>query len=78
VAGAGDDGVIVVGVGPSSSAAESGLASGDLILDVGRRAVNDPAEVVGMVDEARAKSGHPILLRIKRGDPVSRLAVHVG
>jgi serine protease Do len=78
VAGAGDNGVVVVDVSPSSSAAESGLHTGDVILDIGRHAVNDPVEVNKMVDDARTKSRRAILLRIKRGGSVSLVAVPIG
>jgi serine protease Do len=78
VAGAGDNGVIVVDVSPTSNAAANGLHSGDVILDVGRRAVNDPVEVSKIVDEARTKSRRAVLLRIKRGDSISFVAVPIG
>ncbi len=54
VAGAGDQGVVITEISPASSAAESDLQSGDVILDVGRSAVRTPADVRRMVNEARA------------------------
>ena len=65
---AGDQGVVVTEVNPSGRAAESGLQSGDVILDVNRSAVDTPADVGKIVSEAHAQSKHAILMRIKRGD----------
>jgi serine protease Do len=78
VAGAGDHGVVVTGVDPNGRAAESGLQTGDVILEVGRRPVNTPADVGKMVDEARAQSKHAVLMRIKRGDMTSFVAIPIG
>ena len=78
VAGAGDVGVVVVEIDPSSRAAESGLQTGDIVLDVGSHAVKTPADVGKIVDEARAQSKRAILMRIKRGDATSFVAVPIG
>ncbi len=77
-AGAGIEGVVVVEIDPSSRAAEGGLQAGDIILDVGRRAVKAPADVRKIVDESRAQSKHAILIRIKRGDTTSFVAIPIG
>jgi serine protease Do len=78
VAGAGDVGVVVVEIDPSSRAAESGLQTGDIVLDVGSHAVKTPADVGKIVDEARAQSKRAILMRIKRGEATSFVAVPIG
>ncbi len=78
VAGAGDHGVVVTDVSPGSRAAESGLRTGDIILAIGPRAVDTPADVRKMVDEARAQSKRTILMRIKRGDATSFVALPIG
>jgi serine protease Do len=75
VGGAGGHGVVITEISPNSSAAESGLQTGDVILDVGRRAVNTPADVARMVDEARAQSQRAILLRVKRGEGTIFVAI---
>jgi hypothetical protein len=49
-----------------------------VIIEVGNHAVSAPADVRKMVDEARAQSKHAILLRIKRGDAMSFVAVAIG
>ena len=77
VAGAGDQGVVITEIGPGSRAAESGLQTGDVIIDVGHRAVNKPADVRKMVEEARTQSKRSVLLRIKRGDMMSFVAVPI-
>jgi serine protease Do len=76
-AGAGDHGVVVTNIDPDGRAAESGLQTGDIILGVGSRAVNTPADVSKIVDEARAQSKHAVLMRIKRGDATSFVAVPI-
>ncbi|MGA9091329.1 MAG: Do family serine endopeptidase [Bradyrhizobium sp.] len=78
VAGAGDEGVVVVEIDPNSRAAESGLQTGDIILEVGRHAVKTPADVRKIVDEARAQSKHAILVRMKRGDTTSFVGISFG
>jgi len=78
ITGAGNEGVVVVEIDPNSSAAESGLQTGDIILDVGRHAVKTPGDIRKIVDEARAQSKRAILTRIKRGDATSFVAIPVG
>lgn len=75
VAGAGDHGVVVTNISPNSPAAESGLQTGDVILEIGRGTVNTPADVSKMVNEARAQAKRAILLRVKRGEGTIFVAV---
>ena len=77
MAGVGDQGVVITEIGPGSRAAESGLQTGDVIIDVGHRAVNKPADVRKMVEEARTQSKRAVLLRIKRGDAVRFVAIPI-
>ncbi len=78
IAGAGEHGVVITEIDPSGPAAESGLQTGDVILDVGRRTVSTPAEVRKMLEEARAQSKKAVLLRVQRGDTTSFVAVPIG
>jgi len=78
LAGAGVPGVVITEIDPNGRAAESGLQTGDVILDVGRRGVNTPGEVRKFVDEARAQSKKSVLLRVMRGDIVVFAAVPIG
>jgi serine protease Do len=70
--------VVITEIDPNGHAAESGLQTGDIILDVSRRGVNTPAEVRKFVDEARAQSKKSVLLRVMRGDMVVFAAVPMG
>ena len=76
--GAGDRGVVITAIDPDGRAAESGLQTGDVILNVGQAAVNTPADVKKFVNEARAQSKHSILMRVKRGDATTFVAVSLG
>lgn len=78
VAGAGEEGVAVVEIDPSSRAAESGLQIGDIVLDVSRHPVKTPGEFRKVVEEARTQSKRAVLLRIKRRDTTSFVAIPVG
>ena len=77
VAGADEEGVVIVDISPTGRAAESGLQIGDIIVDVGSMAVNTPTDVRKSVEEARAQAKTAVLLRIKRGDELSFVAVPV-
>jgi serine protease Do len=78
VPGVGEKGVVVMDISPEGGAADSGLQIGDIVLTVGGRAVNAPADVSKIVDEARAHSKHVILMHIKRADVTSFVAVPIG
>ena len=69
---------MITEISPTGRAAESGLQTGDVIVEVGNHAVNTPADVRKMVDEARTQSKRAVLLRIKRGDAMSFVAIPVG
>ena len=76
--GAGDRGVVITGIDPNGRAAESGLQTGDVILNVGQAAVNMPADVRKLLNEAHAQSKRSILMRVKRGDVTTFVAVALG
>jgi serine protease Do len=65
VTGAGDRGVAVVAVDPDSVAADHGLKAGDVITDVGGKAVTAPADVGQAVREARTSGKHTLMMRVK-------------
>jgi serine protease Do len=77
IAAAGGRGVVVTDVSPASRAGENGIQVGDVILDVGRRPVNEPADVRKTVEEARMQSKQTVLLRVRRGDTVTFVAIPV-
>jgi len=68
VSGAGEQGVVVVGVEADSTAAEHGIKTGDVILDVGGKAVGSVADVRNAVGEAHAQGKHDVLMRVKTAD----------
>ena len=68
VAGAGDQGVVIVNVDPNGVAASKGLATGDVILDVSGKAVSQPDEVKADIAAARHDGRKAVLMRIKTAD----------
>jgi serine protease Do len=77
VAGKGSQGVVVTNVNPDGPAVESGVRTGDVILDVSGRAVNTPSEVRQAVAEARSAGKHTILMRIKSDDSTHFVGIFV-
>jgi serine protease Do len=78
VDGAGKEGLAVVGVDPNGPAAELGLKAGDVILDVGGKAVKNATDVRNALDEAEAAGKHAILMRIKTADATRFVAIPFG
>jgi serine protease Do len=78
VPGEGSRGVVVTNVNPDGPAAERGVRSGDLILDVAGKAVNAPSDVRQALHEARSEGKHTVLMRIKSGDSTHFVALPVG
>jgi serine protease Do len=68
VSGAGSQGVVVVGVESGSAAAEHGFKSGDVILDVGGKAVGTVSDVRQALTDAHANGKHAVLMRVKTAD----------
>jgi serine protease Do len=67
VAGSGDKGVVVTDVDPNGPAADHGLQTGDVILDVGGKAVANVTDVRTALTEAQAQGKHDVLMRVKTG-----------
>jgi len=78
VAGAGDKGVVITGVEPDGPAAEHGLKSGDVILDVGGKSVGSVRELRSALSEAKSNGKKDILMRIKTADNTHYVAVPIG
>jgi serine protease Do len=78
VAGAGSKGVVVTAVDPDGAAAEHGVQSGDVILEVGGKAVSNVSEVQKAVTEARDQGKRSVLLRMQSGDNARFVALPVG
>jgi 16S rRNA U1498 N3-methylase RsmE len=49
-----------------------------VIIEVGNQAVNTPADVRKIIEEARSQSKRAILLRIKRGEAMTFVGIPVG
>ena len=78
VAGAGGNGVAVVGVDPDGPAAEHGFKTGDVILDVGGKSVGNAADVRKAMIEARADGKHDVLMRVKTANGPRFVALPIG
>src|SRR5690349_580485 len=77
VAGSGDQGVAVVGVDPIGLAAERGIKTGDVILDVGGKAVANTAEVRKALSDARTAGKNTVLLRVKTAEAMRFVALPI-
>ena len=79
VEGAGDQGVVVMGVDPGGPAAEHGLQTGDVILAIGGKQVSSPADVRNALVAARKEGRHDVLMRVKTADAAAHfVAVPLG
>ncbi len=73
--GAGEEGVAVVNVDPDGPAAQKGIQEGDVILDVGGKAVSSPADVANGIKAARDGGKKAVLMRVKSGQGVRFVAI---
>jgi serine protease Do len=79
VEGAGDQGVVVMGVEPNGPAAEHGLQTGDVILAIGSKQVSSPDDVRAALIAARKDGRHDVLMRVKTADAAAHfVAVPLG
>ena len=78
VGGAGEEGVVVTDLDPNGSAADHGLEVGDVILDVGGKAVSNASDVRKAVREAQTAGKHDVLMRLKSSDRTQFVALPIG
>ena len=78
VPGAGSMGVVVTAVDPDGRAAEHGLQSGDVILDVGGKSIGTAADLRKALSQARSGGKHDVLMRVKTADNTRFIAMPVG
>jgi serine protease Do len=78
VDGAGQQGVVVTAVDPDGPAAERGLQTGNVILDVGGKAVANAGDVRKALADAKATGKHEVLMRVKMGDATRFVALPLG
>jgi serine protease Do len=76
--GAASNGVVVTAVDPSGVAADHGFQVGDIILDVGGKAVANPADVRKQLADARKDGKHALLFRVKSGEGTRFVALPLG
>ena len=74
----GSKGVVVTAVDPASAAAEHGVQSGDVILEVGGKAVSSVSEVKKAVSQTQSQGKHSVLMRVQSGDNARFVALPVG
>ncbi len=78
VAGAGGKGVAVTGVDPDGLAAQQGIKTGDIILDVGGKAVGNAGDVRAALVDAKAHGKQNVLMRVKSANATVFVAVPLG
>ncbi len=75
VGGAGDQGVAVTAVDPNGPAAEHGIKTGDVILDIAGKKVSKPEDVRRELASMNKDGKHTVLMRVKTGDDTRFVAV---
>jgi serine protease Do len=78
VAGAGDHGVVVTGIDPDGLAAERGIKTGDVILNVGSHAVESARDVRSALADAKHQGRKDVLMKVKTADTTHFVAVPAG
>ena len=78
VAGAGNKGVVITAVDPDGPAAEHGLQSGDVILDVAGNSVASVSDLRKALADAKSGGKHDVLMRIKSANNTHYVAVPIG
>ena len=71
----GGQGVAIVGVDPNGTAAEQGLAAGDVILDVAGKPVSTPEDVKSGIASVRSQGKKAVMMRIQTADGARFVAV---
>jgi serine protease Do len=75
VQGAGQKGVVVTQVDPEGPAAQRGIQTGDVILNVGGKAVANAADVRSELMQAKSSGKRSVLLQVKSADATKFVAV---
>jgi len=78
VAGSGGKGVVVTAVDPDGPAAERGVQTGDVILDVGGKSVGNASDVRKALAEAKSQRKHDVLMQVKTADAMRFVALPLG
>ncbi len=75
VDGAGERGVVVTSADPDGAAAEHGVRTGDVILDVGGKAVSNIGDVRSALSNASSNGKHSVLMQVKTADATQFIAL---
>ncbi len=75
VQGAGQKGVVVTEVDPQGPAAQRGIQTGDVILNVGGKAVANVGDVRSELAQAKSSGKNSVLLQVKSADATRFVAV---
>jgi len=78
VEGAGSKGVVVTGLDPAGVAAEHGIKTGDVILDISGQGVANARDVRRALTAAKQHGKKDVLMRVKSADALRFIAVPVG
>jgi serine protease Do len=78
VAGSGDKGVVVTEVEPDGPAASHGIQTGDVILGVAGKTVANVSDLRKALADAKASGKHNVLMRVKRANGTSFVALPLG
>ena len=78
VSGAGEKGVVVTAVDPEGPAAEQGILTGNVILEIGGKAVAGADDVRNALREAKSQGKHQVLMRLKMGEATRFVALPLG
>jgi serine protease Do len=70
-------GVVVTDVDPQGAAAEKGLQSGDVIVEVDQQTVISPTDVIARVDEAKANGYRVVTLLVYRQGDYQWVAIRI-
>ena len=68
VDGAGKTGIVVANVDPDGAAAQKGIRTGDIILEVAGKPVSRPSDVTAAIDAAKADGKKSVLMHIRSED----------
>jgi len=75
VQGAGQKGLVVTEVDPQGPAAQRGIQTGDVILNVGGKAVSNVGEMRSELAQAKASGKRSVLLQVRSADATRFVAV---
>jgi serine protease Do len=75
VDGAGKTGVVVAEVDPNGAAAQKGIETGDVIVEVAGKPVSNPSDVTSAIDGAKAGGKKSVLMQVKREDSTRFVAL---